>query len=184
MDSRLPDIVAQHVEKMTLPLGLASTDLQGRQPSNLKTLPHNHLHITYTLPISALGWKSEKSIYPKYTTYLQNCKILRTVSADQLSLKILLYPSNIFRYEKIMKNWYWSDKVVVWFKLRCLTHPSDAKILTRATTCPGLGFLVRALPITRPKQGIIAKLIHISHSKSKYKKNLPIQIFLEQPLPW
>ena len=28
------------------------------------------------------------------------------------------------------------------------SHPSDARILTRATTWPGLGFLERAFPIT------------------------------------
>ena len=34
-------------------------------------------------------------------------------------------------------------------KRHCKSHPSEARILTRATTCPWLGFLERAFPITR-----------------------------------
>lgn len=37
---------------------------------------------------------------------------------------------------------------MVYAKGFCMSHPSDARILTRATTWPGLGFLERALPIT------------------------------------
>lgn len=37
---------------------------------------------------------------------------------------------------------------MVYAKGFCMSHPSDARILTRATTWPGLGFLERAFPIT------------------------------------
>lgn len=40
-------------------------------------------------------------------------------------------------------------KLPVQAKRHCKSHPSEARILTRATTCPWLGFLERAFPITR-----------------------------------
>jgi hypothetical protein len=46
------------------------------------------------------------------------------------------------------ENNSYSTNIVLYTKKCCKSHPSDARILTRATTCPGLGFLERALPIT------------------------------------
>ena len=47
------------------------------------------------------------------------------------------------------------------------SHPSDAKMLTRATTCPGLGFLVRAFPITEQENTTIINLFHCPYNSLK-----------------
>jgi hypothetical protein len=51
-------------------------------------------------------------------------------------------------------------------------HPSDARILIRATTSPGLGFLERALPITESYKNVVTiinphMILKSSYSSSK-----------------
>lgn len=56
------------------------------------------------------------------------------------------------------------------------THPSDARILTRPTTSPGLGFLERALPITVEQkiqpQSLNHLLLYRGSLRSSYRDNL------------